>query len=59
MVLEQNENVMLVTHAGVINVILSIVNGEEYSNKTAMRKFQNAELLALEYQGKGWKEQEN
>ena len=59
MVLEQNENVMLVTHAGVINVILSIVNGEEYSNKTAMRKFQNAELLALESQGKGWKEQRN
>ena len=59
MVLEQNENVMLVTHGGVINVILSIVNGEKYSNKTAMRKIRNAELIALEYQGTGWKEQRN
>ena len=49
MVLEQNENVLLVTHGGVINVILSIVNGEKYSNKTTMRKIQNAELIALEY----------
>ena len=57
MVLEQNEDVLLVTHGGVINVILSIVNGEKYSNKTAMRKIRNAELVALEYQGKGWKEQ--
>ena len=57
MALEQNENVLLVTHGGVINVILSIVNGEKYSNKTTMRKIQNAELIALEYQGKGWIEQ--
>lgn len=55
--LEQNENVLLVTHGGVINVILSIVNGEKYSNKTTMRKIPNAELIALEYQGKGWTEQ--
>ena len=58
-VLEQNEKVLLVTHGGVINVILSIVNGEKYSNKTAMRKIQNTELITLEYQGKGWKEQRN
>ena len=57
MALNRNENVLLVTHGGVINVILSIVNGEKYSNKTAMRKIRNAELVALEYQGKGWKEQ--
>ena len=57
MVLEQNEDVLLVTHGGVINVILSIVNGEKYSNKTTMRKIQNAELIALEYMEKGWIEQ--
>ena len=57
MVLEQNENVMLVTHGGVINVILSIVNDEKYSNKTTMRKIQNAELITLEYQRKGRIEQ--
>ena len=57
MTLERNENVLLVTHGGVIHVILSIVNGEKYSNKTAMRKIKNAELIALEYQRTGWKEQ--
>ena len=48
MVLGQNENVMLVTHSGVINVILSIVNGQEYSNKASFRKIRNAEVIALE-----------
>ena len=57
MALAQNENVLLVTHGGVINVILSIVHGEQYSNKTTMRKIQNAELIALEYMEKGWIEQ--
>lgn len=57
MILKQNENVLLVTHGGVINVILSIVHGEQYSNKTPIRKIRNAELLTLEYLGKGWKEQ--
>ena len=57
MALAQNENVLLVTHGGVINVILSIVNGEKYSNKTSMRKIRNTELITLEYQGTGWKEQ--
>ena len=57
MALNRNENVLLVTHGGVINVILSIVNGEKYSNETIMRKIRNVELIALEYQGKGWKEQ--
>lgn len=57
MALNRNENVLLVTHGGVINVILSIVNGEKYSNETIMRKIRSVELIALEYQGKGWKEQ--
>ena len=57
MALNRNENVLLVTHGGVINVVLSIVNGEKYSNETIMRKIRNVELIALEYQGKGWKEQ--
>lgn len=56
-ILEQNEPVMLVTHGGVIQVILAIVNGGSYSNKTAMRKIRNAELIALEYQENGWQEQ--
>lgn len=57
MVLEQNENVLLVTHGGVIHVILSIINGQEYSNKTPARKIRNAELIALKYHGNGWGEE--
>lgn len=56
-ILGRNENVLLVTHGGVIHVILSIVNGEAYSNKTPQRRIRNAELLALEFQGGEWKEQ--
>ena len=59
MVLEQNENVLLVTHGGVINVILSDVNGENYSNKTSIRKIRNAELITLEYTANSWKERRN
>ena len=55
-ILEQDENVLLVTHGGVIQVILSIVNGEEYSNRKALRKIRNAELIALEYASGMWKE---
>lgn len=58
-ILERNESVLLVTHGGVINVILSIVNGQEYSNKTTPRKIRNAELFALEYQSGEWKERKN
>ena len=56
MVLEQNENVMLVTHSGVINVILSIVNRKPYSNKVLLRRIRNAEVIALELRDKSWSE---
>lgn len=55
-ILERNENVLLVSHGGVIHIILSIVNHENYSNKAAQRKIRNAELLVLEHQGEEWKE---
>lgn len=55
-VLDRNENVLLVTHGGVIQVILSIVNGEAYSNRKALRKIRNAELIALEYASGKWQE---
>lgn len=54
--LEHTENVLLVTHGGVIQVILSIVNGEEYSNRRALRRVENAELIALECASGRWKE---
>lgn len=40
-------DVILVTHAGVINVILHIVNGLEYSNKTKPFPIKNAELIPI------------
>lgn len=56
MILEQNGDIMLVTHGGVIQVILTIVNHQTYSNREAMRKIRNTEMIALEYQENGWSE---
>jgi probable phosphoglycerate mutase len=56
-ILERNENVLLVTHGGVIQVILSIVNGVEYSNRKALRKVGNTEPIALEYTSGKWQAQ--
>ena len=57
-ILERNENVMLVTHGGVMHVILSIVKGEIYSNQASPRKIRNAGLIALKYQSGKWTEQD-
>lgn len=57
-ILKRNENVMLVTHGGVMHVILSIVKGEIYSNQASPRKIRNAELIALKYQSGKWTEQD-
>jgi len=57
-ILERNENVLLVTHGGVMRVILSVVKGETYSNHSTPRKIRNAELIALKYQNGEWTEQE-
>ena len=56
-ILSRNENVLLVTHGGVIHVILSIVKGEVYTNKAPLRKIRNAELIALENISGIWVEQ--
>lgn len=42
-----NGDVLLVTHGGVINVILHIVNDLEYSNKTKPFPVKNAELIYI------------
>lgn len=47
-IVNNGENVLLITHSGVINVILSTINGESYSNKNKPRKISNTEMLALE-----------
>ena len=57
-ILERNENVMFVTHGGVMHVMLSIVKGEIYSNQASPRKIRNVELIALKYQRGKWTEQD-
>lgn len=44
-----NENIMLVTHSGVIQVILSLVEGKTYSNKGITGKIGNAEIVTVQY----------
>ena len=41
-------DVILVTHGGVINVILHLVNGLEYSNKAPSFPVKHAELISVE-----------
>ena len=45
----RNENVILVTHSGVIQVILSLAEGKVYSNKGIIRKIGNAEMIKVQY----------
>lgn len=42
-----NESIILVTHGGVINVIMHIVNQEEYSNKRHSYKIGNADYIKV------------
>ncbi len=43
-----NSNSLLVTHGGVIQVILCIENGQTYSNKQPLYRIGNAEIVAIE-----------
>ena len=55
-IIAKNENVMLVTHGGVIQVILSLVEGRTYSNKENQRNIPHASVIALSYENGAWKE---
>ena len=55
-IVAKNENVMLVTHGGVIQVILSLVEGRTYSNKEKQRNIPHASVIALSYENGAWKE---
>ena len=55
-IIAKNENVMLVTHGGVIHVILSLIEGRVYSNKEKQRNIPHASVVALSYENGGWKE---
>lgn len=49
-------DVMLVTHGGVINVILSLVHGLPYSNKKHRWKVRNTQIITLECRAGKWEE---
>jgi len=50
------ENVCLVTHGGVINIIYTLVRGTSFSNKTPSEAVPHAKLIAFELRGSAWKE---
>ena len=54
-IISQNEDVILVTHAGVIHVILTIAENRQYSNKDKQPNVKHAEVIALTYANSTWK----
>lgn len=55
-IINLNENVLLVTHSGVINVIRCIINDLEYSNKHKYPTIPHAEPILLEFADGKWHE---
>lgn len=58
-IISQNKNVVLVTHGGVIHVILSIIEGHKYNNAEKQRPVAHGEIIALAYEHKSWFELEH
>lgn len=54
-IITNNKNVILVTHSGVMQVILSIIENTLYSNKEKLRSVNNAEVIAAEYKFGKWR----
>ena len=54
-VIELNQNVLLVTHGGVINVIFSLIDGLPYSNKSKTAPIPHATLIPIQYENGIWK----
>ena len=53
---QHNENCILVTHGGVLQVITSIVNSTPYSNQYSTRRFKPCEIIPLTFEGSSWAE---
>lgn len=53
---QQNENVLLVTHAGVMQVIRAVIGGENYSNRGKYPKIDYCQMIALHNNGNCWEE---
>lgn len=54
-IMENQEDIALVTHAGVITVILDIIQGSQYSNKERHEKIPCASIISLEFINGRWK----
>ncbi len=52
--ISRNEDVVLVTHAGVIHVILSVLENRTYSNSGKHRKVNHTEVIMLSYHNGVW-----
>jgi len=55
-ILAKNEDVLLVTHGGVMHVILCLVEKRIYSNKEKQRSIPHAAVIPLSYENGMWKE---
>lgn len=53
---EKGENVLLVTHGGVINVIRHLIRQEPYSNQNHSYPMKNGEMIILKFENGGWNE---
>lgn len=56
MLKQQEGNVLLVTHGGVIQVILSLIHDKPYSNTKPQRKIPHASMIALSCEHGRWLE---
>lgn len=54
-IVKNNKNVILVTHSGVIQVILSIISNMPYSNKAKLWSINDAEVIAVKYEFGKWR----
>lgn len=54
-IIESQESIALVTHAGVITVILDIIQGKQYSNKEQHEKIPCTSIISLEFIDGHWK----
>lgn len=55
-IITNDENVLLVTHGGVIQVILSILEGRAYTNNSNQRNIPHATMIIMSYVSGAWGE---
>lgn len=51
---DSDKSIAIVTHAGVINIILSIISNENYSNKNKPKSVPNASATMLKFKNDMW-----